>query len=236
MISLFDRALNLDERSIQAQSWLASALVARVLERLSDTAAEDIERAERLIERVLAASPHCTLGHWAKGQVLRAQSRSEEAIPEFETVIASDRNWVLAFAALGWCKFLTGSIEEAIRLQKRAIRLSPRDPYMGGWYARIGIIHLIQSRVEEAINWFERALGANPGHPRPHVLLASAYGLKGNREQAAAELARAHKLRGNNVFNIARIKTTVDLGVPKVRALFETTFFAGLRKAGMPEE
>jgi hypothetical protein len=25
-------------------------------------------------------------------------------------------------------------------------------------------------------------------------------------------------------------------GVPKVRALFETTFFAGLRKAGIPEE
>jgi len=26
------------------------------------------------------------------------------------------------------------------------------------------------------------------------------------------------------------------LGVPKSRALFEATFFAGLRKAGMPEE
>jgi len=25
-------------------------------------------------------------------------------------------------------------------------------------------------------------------------------------------------------------------GVPKVRALFEATYFAGLRKAGMPEE
>jgi hypothetical protein len=24
--------------------------------------------------------------------------------------------------------------------------------------------------------------------------------------------------------------------VPKIRALFETTYFAGLRKAGMPEE
>ena len=25
-------------------------------------------------------------------------------------------------------------------------------------------------------------------------------------------------------------------GVPKIRTLFEATFFAGLRKAGMPEE
>jgi hypothetical protein len=36
--------------------------------------------------------------------------------------------------------------------------------------------------------------------------------------------------------NIARLKTVYDLGVPKVRALFETTLFAGLRKAGVPEE
>jgi len=26
------------------------------------------------------------------------------------------------------------------------------------------------------------------------------------------------------------------LGIPKIRALFETTYLAGLRKAGMPEE
>jgi hypothetical protein len=28
----------------------------------------------------------------------------------------------------------------------------------------------------------------------------------------------------------------IDWGVPKVRALYETTYIAGLRKAGMPEE
>ena len=28
----------------------------------------------------------------------------------------------------------------------------------------------------------------------------------------------------------------VWLGVPKIRALYEATYFAGLRKAGMPEE
>jgi len=26
------------------------------------------------------------------------------------------------------------------------------------------------------------------------------------------------------------------LGVPKIRTLYETTYFAGLRKAGLPEE
>jgi hypothetical protein len=32
------------------------------------------------------------------------------------------------------------------------------------------------------------------------------------------------------------MKANGYFGVPKTRALFETTYFAGLRKAGMPEE
>jgi hypothetical protein len=37
---------------------------------------------------------------------------------------------------------------------------------------------------------------------------------------------------------MARLKATTaaNFGVPKVRALFEATYFAGLRKAGVPEE
>ena len=37
--------------------------------------------------------------------------------------------------------------------------------------------------------------------------------------------------------SIARLRAAaVYLGVPEALALFEVTFFAGLRKAGMPEE
>ena len=69
--------------------------------------------------------------------------------------------------------------------------------------------------------------------------LASAYALKGETERAAAELAEARRLSGDDRFSsIARLKASPDAwwGVPKIRALFEATYFAGLRKAGMPEE
>jgi hypothetical protein len=36
--------------------------------------------------------------------------------------------------------------------------------------------------------------------------------------------------------SIASLKAVGYWGVPKIRALFEATYFAGLRKAGMPEE
>jgi len=69
--------------------------------------------------------------------------------------------------------------------------------------------------------------------PYVHANLAS---LKGETDRAAVELAKARRLSSHDRFsNIAHLKAVGYFGVPKIRALFETTYFAGLRKAGMPE-
>jgi TolB-like protein len=76
-ISLTERALALDPRSVAAQSYLATYLTARVLDNMTDTSSADIERAEGLAAQALASSPRSPLAHFAKGQVLRAQRRPE---------------------------------------------------------------------------------------------------------------------------------------------------------------
>lgn len=231
---LFERALALDRESGAAQSWLAIALTARALDFMTGTAAADVARAEGLAERALAASPRSALAHFAKGQVLRAQDRYDEAIPEYETVIALNRNWAHAYSHLGWCKFVTGSTEELIPAQERAIRLSPRDPQIGLFYFRIGFGHLLQSRTDAAIVWCEKARTATPAHPLFRTLLASAYALKGDNVSAATELAEARKLVGDDRYSsIARLRAVVSWGAPK--DLVEATYFAGLRQAGVPE-
>jgi len=236
-ISLFERALALDPRSVEAQSLLANALANRVMDQMTDSATADIARAEGLVGQALVASPRRALVHYAKGNVLRAQYRCEEAIPEFETVLAINRNAANALHALGWCKLMTGSIEEVIPLEEQVIRLSPRDPGIAYWYARIGIVHLLQSQTDEAIVWLEKARSANPEVQFFHAFLASPYGLKGETERAAAELAEARRLTGEGSYaSIARMQATGHSGVPKIRALFEATYFVGLRKAGVPEE
>ena len=133
-------------------------------------------------------------------------------------------------------KILTGSIEEAIALVERGFHLSPRDPQIDLWYSRLGLVHLLHSRIDEAIFCFERARGANREHPRPHANLAAAYALRGETERAGVELAEARRLSDGRYSSIARLKAAGYWGVPTVRSLFETTLFAGLRKAGMPEE
>jgi len=151
-------------------------------------------------------------------------------------VLAQDRNLRDALYQLGWCKAMTGLIDEAIPAAQQLIHLSPRDPYIANRYVRVGWLHLIQSDIDEAIPWLERSRSANPVLLDAHFFLASAYGLKGETDRAEAELAEYRRLRGGHYFSSIAQLARGYWGVPKTRALVEATVFAGLRKAGVPEE
>jgi hypothetical protein len=74
------------------------------------------------------------------------------------------------------------------------------------------------------------------GIPGPSWL-AAACALKGDTERAFFELTEARRLSGDDRYSsIARLQASGYFAVATIRTLFETTFFAGLRKAGMPEE
>jgi tetratricopeptide (TPR) repeat protein len=151
-------------------------------------------------------SPRSTLGYLVKGHVLRIQNRWEEAVPEYEAALALDHNFVPALNNLGWCKLYAGSIE-VTPLAEQAIRLSPRDPSIGFRYYLIGTVHLLQSHLDEAIVWFEKARSALPNASFEHSRLAAAYALKGDTERAAVELAEARRLDGGDLFSsIAHLK------------------------------
>ena len=234
IVRLFEQALALDPRSVDAQSWLAAAFVGRVLDGMSETGTNDIARAEELVEQALAVAPRNQLVHFVKAQLLRATGRCEEAIREYQAVLASDRNWVAAIAHIGRCKIYIGPIEEAIPLLEQAIRLSPRDPNMFNWYYRIGETYLLQSRIDDAIRWLEKARGENEAVSYVHRYLAAAYALKGEGKRAAAELAEASKFGGRR--SLSQLRATWGYETPEIRALAEATLIEGLRKAEMPEE
>ena len=242
-VAFYEQALALDPRSVEAHNLLAGMLIGRIFRRQTGTAAADMARADELVKQALTISPSDAFTHDLKGNVLRIRGRCLEAIPEFERAIAGNRNIVDAYANLGWCKFLTGSIDEVIPLREQALRLSPRSPFIGTLYTRIGTVHLLQSRTDDAIVWFKKAL--LPARPAGmlkgvHLYLASAYALKGETELAASELAEARGMSGDNTFNIAWVKTHQywpdPEPPPSIRTLEDRTVFAGLRQAGMPEE
>jgi adenylate cyclase len=238
-IGLFQRALAFDPGSVEAQSRLAMVLANRLMIFGSDAADSDNQEVEALTLRALGTAPRDPLTHFARGLALRMRRRFEEAISEYQATLALNPNMVHALANLGRCKIFIGPIDEAIPPQQQAIRLSPRDPSIGFWYYGIGQAHLLQSRLDEAIVWFEKARSVEPGIPFIRANLAAAYALVDDAEKAAAELGEAQRLDGKGTFSSrARLKLiNHGRGVrPEIYELFEATYFTGLRKAGMPEE
>jgi hypothetical protein len=61
--------------------------------------------------------------------------------------------------------------------------------------------------------------------------------LNGEIERSVAALAEARRLVGDDRYSsIGRLQAVESWGVLKIQALVEATYFAGLRKAGVPEE
>ncbi|MGH7063351.1 MAG: adenylate/guanylate cyclase domain-containing protein [Stellaceae bacterium] len=230
----FETALALDPSLSDAQAWLAGVLVVRVLDELSDFPSLDLRRAHDLDDRALAAAPNSALAHYVKGQVLRAQARCAEAIPEYETAIALDRSRAPAYAHVGWCKFLSGTLDGAIPAIEQAIRLSPHEPGIAVWYGRIGVMDLLQGNIDEALRRLEKARSENARLPFVHAFLAAAYADKGDIERAAEELAEAQRLSPLYA-NLATVEKSIWYDNAKIRALAEANYFPALRRAGLRE-
>jgi adenylate cyclase len=234
VVRLFETAVALDPQAVDAAAWLAVALTVRVTDELSDFPDVDLRRAEQLAGHALADAPNSMIAHYAKGQVLRAQSLCKEAIPEYERAIALDSSRASAYAHIGWCKFLTGVVDEAIPYFEHAVRISPFGPGIAPWYGRMGVMQLLESHTDEAIVSLEKARSDNARLPFVHAYLAAAYALKGETERARVELAEAQRL-SNAYSSLASVEKSSWYDNPRIRALAEATYFPALRKAGLAE-
>jgi tetratricopeptide (TPR) repeat protein len=209
-------------------------LAHRVQNFVPESSDADLERAERLARQAVMASPRSARAHTSLAEVFRTQRKYTEAIPEYQAALSLDRNFVIALSALGRCKTYVGPVDEAIPAQEQAILLSPRDPQLPNWYFRIGEAHLLQMRVDQAIDWLEKARSGSPAEWYVHAWLAAAYAHKGELNHARVELDAAMRLQGSG-FERGIAHIAERFVAPEIRARFETTVLAGLRHAGLSE-
>jgi len=95
-----------------------------------------------------------------------------------------------AHTFLGWTLSFQGKLEEATQECLRAIEV---DPDFGNPYNDIGVYLMQQDRLDEAIDWLQKAKRASRYEPRhfPHMNLARIYQRKGHWQAALAELLGA---------------------------------------------
>jgi adenylate cyclase len=145
-------------------------------------------------------------------------------IDPYRDAAVGTRAWVLIF---------TGRAGEALPVLDRAIALNPESSVLAWFVFAQCEAHLSLGHYDEAIAACEKYLALEDDW-YPHVFLVGAYAQKGDMAKAAAEKGEA--LKRDPDLSIARLKALRLWRNPVFLQRMEAHLFAGLRKAGIPEQ
>jgi TolB-like protein/class 3 adenylate cyclase/Tfp pilus assembly protein PilF len=232
----FEQALALDPQSIEGRIGLAHILSDTVGNGWSNSVKQDEARAEQLLFDALAQDPNSSMAHYAMGKLRRNENRLAEALTEFEAAVALDHNNAWALLLVGGMLRWLGRPLEGIPYIENAIRLTPHDPDIANFYWGLGHSHLILDHVDQAIDLHRKAITANPRLWYIHLYLAGALGLRGDLDQARAELAESLRLKPDINSFAAQRAAFPFVTNPDYLALADKTVNLGLRRAGFPDE
>ncbi len=229
--ALFEQAVALDPRAVNAIAGIAWTTAVTVLDGWSTAPADDLAAAEAAVDRALLLDPDHVVAHHARGFLWRLQRRPRSAYDAFRTVVALNPNFAPGYAQLGVTALELGRPEETLPLVERAMRLSPRDPNLGPWLAIAGMALLHQGRNEEAVSWLRRAVDTGTPVALHQAYLASALALVGRKEEAREALAAFR--RAKPAATIASLRAAATSTEPDF-VTQRQRLYAGLRLAGLP--
>jgi tetratricopeptide (TPR) repeat protein len=171
---------------------------------------EQVEQAERALEKALALKPDLATGHYLRGIILWRRQEIPQAMDAWRRELARDARSFPANFALGAALSLEGvSSANPQRLQqarehfRRAVALKPKSAPALYQLAKL----LWRTKQSETVPLLERAVAAQPGYREAHYLLANVYQTLGRKAEAAREFAVVQKLTSE--------------GAKKARDLFE---------------
>ena len=193
-----------------------------------------LDKAEQSLGRAMEIEPDNV---WAKhfaSLLYLTKGDNDRAAFYAEQIIAIDPSFPYAYATLCGVRMRQGRAIEAIPLEEKAFRLSPRDPGVDLWDRDLGYAYLLLGRDEEAASWLEKAVKANDKVYFYHVGLASAYALTGRLDAAHKEVEAA--LRFLPGYTVAKsVAAQRHLSSNETWLKQTEHVIAGLRLAGLPE-
>ncbi len=235
--SLCERALQIDSRNVLALGLLAISGIFPVITSQSSDPISATRQADELASRALAIDPNDDIAHLAKAWVLMAQNRHEDAIVEAERSLALNPSNIIAYMVPGIANNFLCRPDRSIEFVDKAIRLSPRDPHLWGFYEIKGEAFFIMRQDDRAIEWTRRSVATGPsGDPYAMLMLVSAFALNGQQAEAS-EALKAYLADSRAKSKTITQFQTQQLSIsnnPKWVA-YNERFAEGLRKAGLPE-
>ncbi len=143
---------------------------------------------ERLWNRTLAVTNRNDYAHFAIGQFFLRAHRLDEAITEFQIVLAAHPNNPDVDFQLGSAFMEKGELDLAMRHFQRTLQLLPEDPQ---GETNLANVLLTTGRTEEAVEHYRTVVRHQPHSPQAHYNLAVGLHRQGRLSEAIVHYKEA---------------------------------------------
>jgi adenylate cyclase len=222
---LFDRALQIDPNDADALAGSALTYYTDYFFGWGDSTADYEAKVLGQADKAIVLAPNNTRAYYVKSAYLSLSHRPREALGAAEAGLAINPNFVPLFLPKSIAENSLGRFDQAKADAQQAMRLSPRDPYVGSFHVITADAELSLGHLDAAINEYRKAIDLGIHAFFAYSNLAAAYAQAGKMDEAKAALAEARRLNPK-----LTVKWMMD-HTPNLPAVFD-----GVRKAGLPEE
>lgn len=151
----------------------------------------------------------------------------QDAVRKLRDAIDLNPNDPHAYALLARAQVYLGDGKEALDNIMTAIRLSPRDPFMALWYSIRSLCGFVAGQHEEAIEWAEASIRAQPNRSSSYLDLAVNNALCGKLDEARQAVLDLKRLNPGASLQLA------ERTHPFARSEDHERYKQGLRAAGL---
>jgi adenylate cyclase len=229
-IRLLDRAIALDPRYAAAYAAAAQCRWRQLLSGAVTATAEFQGETVRLARKAVQLDPGDP----------EALSMAAVVIAQMDKDYVAAREWADAATRLNpsscyaWSRSAgircwTSDFATSAEYFRRALRLSPADPWTYAFQSGLGMALLFLGNFPEAIDWFRRALSNNRNHAPSYRLLAVALVQSGRLEEAKQVVQQMRAI--DPISSLSRSEFFTGFRDPEPKRLY----LESLRAAGLPE-
>jgi tetratricopeptide (TPR) repeat protein len=194
--ALLEKAIAIDPNYGQALGVLAASHTFSAHMGWADRAAS-VPIAEHAALAAIRADSEDPWAHHALGCVNLFARRFEDSLAEFELALRLNPNFSLAQGYYGLALSYCGRLEEADRAARRALRLSPRDPFSAIYMGIAAYSQFVGRNYDEAMRLAREAIRQRGDFCGGHRVLTAAAGMAGQTELATIALQELHRAQPN---------------------------------------
>src|SRR5262249_55278119 len=144
--------------------------------------AKAIAVAERSAHAALQADSEDPWAHNALAHVYLFTGRYDDSIAEFELALRLNPNFAMAQGYYGLSLSYSGRWQEADEAARRALRLSPRDPFSAVYMGIAAYAQFLGRNYEEAMRLSREAIRQRSDFVGAHRVLTAAAGMTGQTD------------------------------------------------------